>query len=184
MSKLILSKLNSLQQLKQKQVNWNMTWDQGVFLSNLVEIKKSRRILEIGTSNGFSTLWLAKNLNSNSTIDTIEVNEERFNLAKSNFNFCKLENINQLLGEAFKVLPNLKGIYDLVVVDAAQAFYKDLVQLFEKNNLIDNESILIFDNILTHEDMPHFIEFMKKRYLVEIIGIGGGFLFAKKQTNS
>ena len=83
-----------MQNSKHQSNNWNITWEQGVFISNLIKIKQPKNILEIGTSNGYSTLWIAKELNTESKITTIEINQKRADEAKINFKFCKLNNIS------------------------------------------------------------------------------------------
>ena len=50
----------------------NITHDTGVFLALLVKATRSRRILEIGTSNGYSTLWLADAVGDSGSITTVD----------------------------------------------------------------------------------------------------------------
>ena len=89
--KLILNKLKKLEELKKKITYWNISFEQGNFLSNLVLEKKPENILEIGTSNGFSTLFLALNLDAKCNLTTIEINKNRFEEAKRNFEECNLK---------------------------------------------------------------------------------------------
>ncbi|MDA3855202.1 MAG: class I SAM-dependent methyltransferase [Candidatus Woesearchaeota archaeon] len=182
MSNIILNKLNSLQKQKQNSKFWNITYEQGIFLSNLIEIKNPKRILEIGTSNGFSTLFLSKNLNKDSIIDTIEVNEERYNLAKKNFESCNLSLINSHLGKAFDILPKLKNTYDFIFIDALQAQYLDLLKEIEKLKITSKDLTIIFDNVGSHENMQEFTDYVKIYYHTEFIGLGGGMLYATKST--
>lgn len=180
MSNLILNKLKSLQKQKLNNKFWNITYEQGVFISILIEVKKPLRILEIGTSNGFSTLFLAKNLTTSSTIDTIEVNKERFNIAKKNFKSCNVDFINSYLGEAFDILPKLKNNYDFIFIDALQAQYLDLLNEIENLNLATKNVTIIFDNVDSHENIGILRDYMEQNYHLEFIGIGGGMLYATK----
>ena len=60
----------------------NITRDTGEFLSALVRATAARRILEIGTSNGYSTLWLAEAARATGgTVTTVEFSEYKFGLA-------------------------------------------------------------------------------------------------------
>ncbi len=179
MSKIILNKLNSLQLNKSSKKNWNITWVQGVFLSNLVDIKKPKNILEIGTSNGFSTLWIAKSLDEDAFIDTIEINSERFEEAKKVFNQCSLKNVNPIFGDVFEILPTLGKKYDFVFMDAKQEFYLDLVKLIEKLELFGEDFTFVVDNVTNHDNMGEFVKYMEKNYTCEVVDIGGGFLIAK-----
>jgi predicted O-methyltransferase YrrM len=177
----ILNKLESLQQEKEHTKFWNITWEQGIFLSSLIELKQPKHILEIGTSNGFSALFLALNLKEESTIDTIEVNEERFSIAKQNFKEAGInpKQITQHLGEAFEVLPKLKTKYDFIFIDAAHQFYKELLVELEEQKLLNEDYTIVFDNISTHKHLETFKEYTKTRYDSSHIDIGGGFLILK-----
>jgi len=174
----IYSLLKKLKNKKEK--NWNISWNLGMFLTNLVEINKPNKILEVGTSNGFSTLCLLKNLPETSKIYTVEINEERFLKAKKNFeNFEK--NIFQIKGNILEILENnsLKKKFDLIFIDARQDEYKKILQLIEKNQILNENSIIVFDNILTHESTKPLVDFVKKKYVYEIIEMDSGFLILK-----
>jgi predicted O-methyltransferase YrrM len=64
----------------------NITRDTGEFLSALVRATLARRVLEIGTSNGYSTLWLAEAAKAiGGTVTTVEFSEYKAGLAAANF---------------------------------------------------------------------------------------------------
>ena len=64
----------------------NITRDTGEFLSVLVRATVARRVLEIGTSNGYSTLWLADAARAiGGAVTTIESSEYKVGLATTNF---------------------------------------------------------------------------------------------------
>src|SRR5262245_10777059 len=64
----------------------NITRDTGEFLSVLVRATLARRVLEIGTSNGYSTLWLASAARSiGGSVITVELDEYKIGLASANF---------------------------------------------------------------------------------------------------
>lgn len=160
---------------------WNITWEQGIFISNLVDFKSPKRILEIGTSNGFSTLFMSLNLNNSSLIDTVDVSNERQNIAKQNFDFCNISNINIINGNIFEVLPNLsENKYDFIFLDAAHEFYLDLIKLIEKLDILDEDFTFLVDNINSHKKTD-FVKYIEKKYLIENINIGSGMLFFKKK---
>ena len=68
---------NDLAQSDRSKKYLNITRDTGEFLSVLVKATSSRRILEIGTSNGYSTIWLASALSDDGKVYTIEANSEK-----------------------------------------------------------------------------------------------------------
>lgn len=80
----------------------NITRDTGEFLSVLVRAMKARNVLEIGTSNGYSTLWLALAANAvNGHVTTVELSEFKLALAARNFEHSGLSHvITQVRGNA------------------------------------------------------------------------------------
>ncbi len=71
---------------------FNITPSTGVFLDLLVTELKPKRILELGTSNGYSTLWLARAANRiGSRVDTVDISSlEKADLASDNLAKCGL----------------------------------------------------------------------------------------------
>src|SRR5207248_4215368 len=64
----------------------NITRDTGEFLSVLVQATSARRVLEIGTSNGYSTLWLASATRvTGGAVTTVEIADYKVGLAQQNF---------------------------------------------------------------------------------------------------
>ena len=67
----------------------NITRDTGEFLAVLVRATAARRVLEIGTSNGYSTLWLADAARAiGGSVTTVELAEYKIGLASANFARC------------------------------------------------------------------------------------------------
>lgn len=178
----IYSKLVNLQNQKVNSNHWNVSWRLGFLLSNLIEIANPNNILEIGTSNGFSTLWMAKNIDEFSKIFTIEVNKSRFEIARNNF--IGLNNIHSLNGEAFEVLNNFNFNlkFDFIFIDAGQKYYESLVLKLIEKDLISDICVLVFDNILTHDNMDDFISFMNLKFTCELIEMDSGFLVCKNKN--
>lgn len=179
---LIDNRLKFLQDRKSNlNVRWNITWFLGNFLSEFVSISKPKSILEVGTSNGFSTLWIAKGA-SDAKIYTIEVNEDRFNEAKNNFEMCKLDNIIGLNGDVFEILNDYDfgGLkFDFIFLDAAHQRYKDVILMLEEKDLLDLNVKFVCDNVLSHKYMNEFIDFMKNKFEnCELIEADSGLLVA------
>jgi len=117
--------------------------------------EKPKRILELGTATGYSSICFANILLKNCRgehcssviIDTIELDENRANEAINNIKQMGLDkNINVIKGNAVDVLPTLNEKYDIFFIDAAKGKYP--IFLKEALRLSKNGSIILADNIL------------------------------------
>ena len=87
-------------------------------------------ILEIGTFTGYSAIQLAKGLNANGKIITIDINEELETLARKYFNKSGLAHkIDFRIGDALEIIPSLKYKFDLSFIDADKEQYLDYYEL-------------------------------------------------------
>ena len=115
-------------------------------IKDILMKENPKRILEIGTAVGYSASMFAKYA-ENAIIDTIELNEERYNEAKINVQKIGVENrINLYLGNAVEILPTLNCEYDIVFIDANKGKYPVFLQ--EGIRLVRPEGIIIADNVL------------------------------------
>jgi predicted O-methyltransferase YrrM len=104
----------------------NITRDTGEFLAVLVRGTQARRILEIGTSNGYSTLWLAEAAKGmGGSVTTVELSESKIQLARSTFTRSGLSDCIQLCHEdAGHLLDRSEAeAYDLVFLDSERPEY-------------------------------------------------------------
>ena len=138
-----------LEKVKEKALNEHIPI---VMDETLEEIKKilikenPTRILEIGTAVGYSACQFAK-FAENAIIDTIELDEERYNEAKINIKNIGFENrINLYLGNAVEILPQFNSEYDIIFIDANKGKYPFFLK--EAIRLVKNNGIILADNIL------------------------------------
>jgi predicted O-methyltransferase YrrM len=95
---------------------------QGKWLHLLVRMTGARRLLEIGTLGGYSTIWMARGLPEGGRIVTVEVDPRTAEVAQANFERAGVANrVDLRVGAALDVLPQLEGPFDLVFIDADKA---------------------------------------------------------------
>jgi len=129
----------------------NVSPNQGKFLHLLVRLMGAKRILEIGTLGGYSTIWLARALPAGGQVITVEVDPDRADLARANIARSGLaESVNIRVGAALDILPQLAGEerepFDLVFVDADKRNNPNYFQWALK--LTRTGSLIIIDNVV------------------------------------
>jgi predicted O-methyltransferase YrrM len=101
----------------------NVTPAQGKLLHLLARAQGARRILEIGTLAGYSTIWLARALPEGGRVTTLESSPKHADIARANFALAGLtDRIDVRLGAALETLPSLaeegQGPFDFIFIDA------------------------------------------------------------------
>jgi caffeoyl-CoA O-methyltransferase len=131
------------------QQHMQSSWVQGQFLTFISQMAKPKYILEIGTFTGFSAICLAKGLQPNGELHTLELREEDAQKALTNFSISKNQNqIHLHLGNAKNIIPTLNKKWDLVYIDADKTGYIDYYNLVLP--LLSDDGIIIADNVLFH----------------------------------
>jgi len=122
---------------------------QGLFLEFISSILQPKYILEIGTFTGYSALCLAKGLQNDGELHTIELREDDADKAEANFS--KSYNNKQVTlhrGNAIDIIKTLPFKWDLVFIDADKTAYIDYYELLVPK--LSNKGIILADNILFH----------------------------------
>lgn len=120
---------------------------QGQLFSLISKMVKPAHVLEIGTFTGYSTICLASGLKEGGSITTIESNLELKHISEKYFIKAGItDQVNQVWGDAREIVPELKGPFDLVLIDAGKkdySFYYDLI--IEK---VNPGGLIMVDNVL------------------------------------
>ena len=103
---------------------------QGKLLEMISRMIKPHRILEIGTFTGFSALCLAKGLQPDGKLITLELRTDDAETARAYFIKAEVENkIELLVGDALQIIPTLAQTWDLVFIDADKVNYTAYYEL-------------------------------------------------------
>ncbi len=123
--------------------------DSAKLMELLIQIYKPERVLEVGTAIAYTTIRIARNLESRSKIHTIEFSKDNARLAKSNIERSGLsKKIKLFFGDAKEVMPALKQKYDFIFLDADKKDYAELFKLAMK--LLIKNGVIFIDNLLWH----------------------------------
>jgi predicted O-methyltransferase YrrM len=128
----------------------NITRDTGRLLWILVCATRATRILEVGTSNAFSTIWLADAARATGgRVTTLEVNPNKIALARANLTSAGLADVVDILeGSAAETLATLTGPFDLVFLDADRPSYLTYLELVVPR--LRTGGMLVADNVTSH----------------------------------
>ena len=174
--------MNELENFGKTNYTFNIPAETGKFFYNLILISKAKNILEVGTSNGYSTIWLAEAAKQNKgKVTTIEISEFKVKMAKENFKRAKLKNIKIIQGDALKEIPKLKEKYDFMFIDAIKRDYIKYLKLNQKN--LKKGSIIVADNAIMFKDkMQEYLNYVEnnKNYSSVLVPIGTGVEFSIK----
>ena len=120
---------------------------QGKMLAILARAVGAKRILEIGTLGGYSTIWLARALGPGGRVVTIEIDPRHAAVARQNLERAGVgDRVDVHVGPAIEVLRALAGPFDLVFIDAdkeSNAEYFD-----EALRLARPGTLIIVDNVV------------------------------------
>ena len=167
---------------------WNISPREGLYLYNLINKRHLKHGLEIGTSNGYSSIWIASAMQTTGGhLLTLEIDEERAQLAHENFQAAGVESAVTLEhADALEEIPRLKGPFDFVFIDAAKSDYVRYLELVMP--LVPANGVIVAHNV---KDMASALQaFIKKvktdpKLKTTIVDPGpGGFSVSIKRSSN
>ena len=168
---------NQLQQKIREYTYKNETYPQmisgilvGNFLSHLVKISKSKKILEIGMFTGYSAASMVRALPANGSIDTCEFIEQHINTAKQFFQKSKYKNMITIHhGPALETLEKFNNKFDFVFIDADKMnylnYYLECVRLIKKGGIIVLDNMLWDGEVIQPKDKQAKVLFETNEYI-------------------
>lgn len=163
----------------------NITPDTGPFLAILLKAMQAQAVLEIGTSNGYSAIWLADAVQTTGGhVTTLEVAEAKIVQARQNFQLAAVaEAITLVPGRAEDWLPTVaEAAFDFVFLDADRTQYRALWPLLHR--LLRPGGLVVVDNAVSHQaELVDFTALVAATPGVEtsLVPIGNGELLIWKQ---
>jgi predicted O-methyltransferase YrrM len=159
----------------------NVDRETGRWLALLVRATKARELLEIGSSNGVSTIWLASAARQNGgRVTGTEILPERAVEANRNLADAGLDAVARVVaGDARETVTSLPGPFDLVFIDAEKDDYVDHLEAVVDN--VRSGGVILADNVISH-DLSAYQSMLRARSDVETvtIPIGRGVEFTLK----
>ena len=128
-------------------------------LSILVRASGVTRAVEVGTSNAYSTIWLAWSLApAGGRIISIDRNPDKHVLARENLRLANLQDRVELrTGDAAELVRQLTGAFDLVFLDADRRKFPEILQILLPK--LAPKALVIADNVLSHpEEIAEYLQ--------------------------
>jgi predicted O-methyltransferase YrrM len=172
---------NDARELDHKKKMLNLEPETARLVYILTRGSGAKRVLEIGTSNGYSTIWLASAVAPNSgRVTSIDLSAEKQAMARENLQRAGLlESVELLLGKAGTIVKELVGPFDVVFFDADRlGAAANLEALMPK---LAPSVLLLADNVMSHPDeIAGYLAAMKKLEGFEhvVVPVGKGLSVA------
>lgn len=160
----------------------------GEFYNLLLKTLGAKRVLEIGLSHGYSTLWfadavLSENSSNSCCIITIEKDFSKIKIAQENFRKAGIENfVTVKHGDGTKVLNEMleefnknpqKSYFDFVLIDADK---ENSIKYFELClPMIRKKGIIAADNVLDMKEMGKYVKYVQNRSNIQTITLPIGW---------
>jgi predicted O-methyltransferase YrrM len=130
---------------------------QGKLLQILARSIGARRILEVGTLGGYSTIWLARALPADGQLVTCEVDPHHAEVARENLKLAGLDTVVDVkVGPALETLPGLDGPFDMSFIDADKVsnaeYFEHSLRLSRTGSLIVVDNVVRGGRVLDSDD--------------------------------
>ncbi|MBI2949209.1 MAG: O-methyltransferase [Verrucomicrobia bacterium] len=155
----------TLAELEAKGGNFlNVPKPDGEFLRLLIQATRAKSILELGTSHGYSAIWISLGLEeTDGKMTTVEILSERIELAKKHLAQAGLAHrVTFKEGDAHKIVPTLEGPFDFVFLDADKDGLMDYFQKLYPKKILPGGLLAVHNAISRKEAMKGYLEMIRQ----------------------
>jgi len=142
---------------------WSVPRKDGEFLHLLVKATRAKNVLELGTSHGFSAIWMGLGLEeTGGRLTTIEIDRERYDLARRHVGEAGLsQRVNCIKGDAHVEVSKLEGPFDFVFMDADKEGQMDYFKKLFPKKLVPGGILLVHNAIRQTHSMRDYLEMIR-----------------------
>jgi predicted O-methyltransferase YrrM len=149
-------------------------------ISILMRASGVTRALEVGTSNAYSTIWLAWSLGPGGRIISIDRNPDKHVLARENLRRANLlDRVELRTGDAAEIVCTLSGPFDLIFMDADRRKFPEIMQILLPK--LAPKVLVIADNVISHpEEIAEYLKLITSRedFQHTTVSVGKGLSIA------
>ena len=139
----------------------NIGDEKGLHLEKAIRESEAKNILELGVYLGYSTIRILKNLNEESVLTSIELNEKFADIAREHIGIAGLgKNHNLIIGKSSEIISKLKGQFDFIFIDHWKDLYLKDLKMLEKYNLLKKDAWIFADNVILF-NLEEYLEYVR-----------------------
>jgi predicted O-methyltransferase YrrM len=143
---------------------WSVPRKDGEFLHLLVKATRAKNVLELGTSHGFSAIWMGLGLEeTGGRLTTIEIDRERYDLARKHVSEAELSHrVTCIKGDAHVEVTKLEGPFDFVFMDADKEGQMDYFKKLFPKKLVPGGILSVHNAIRQALSMKDYLEMIRR----------------------
>lgn len=164
----------------------------GQFIKLTINQLNAKRIIEVGTNVGYSSIFMSHVMKNEGNVVTLERSEKFYEEALKNIKDFGLEkNIEVRFGDAVENLDNIDGTFDMAFIDAAKSYYKTFFdkccKMMKPGGIIISDNVLYQGMIATDDlvvrrkktlvrNLRNYLEYIShdERYITSVLPLGDG----------
>lgn len=166
--------LNNIETLAKRQFLPIIGAAKGKYLVEEIRKSKPKHVVEVGTLIGYSAILMAKELDANAELVTVEIHRDEAEVAAQNVEQAHLAaKITIIVGDAIEVLHTLKGPFDFAFVDAEKVEYRQYLDLIEDR--LSKGAVVFADNAgIFANEMGDYLDYVRNsgKYSSHYIQVG------------
>jgi predicted O-methyltransferase YrrM len=169
---------------------WSVPRKDGEFLHLLVKVTRAKNVLELGTSQGFSAIWMGLALEeTGGRLTTIEISRERYDLARRHVSEAGLsQRVTLVKGDAHVEVVRLEGPFDFVFLDADKEGQMDYFNKLYPKKLTPGGILAVHNAIREADAMKDYLEMIRKHpefdTVILSLTMGDGFCLSYRHRLS
>ncbi len=143
---------------------WSVPRKDAEFLHLLVKATRARNVLEVGTSQGVSAIWMGLALEeTGGRLTTIEIDRERYDLARKHLSEAGLsQRVTSIKGDAHAEVAKLEGPFDFVFLDADKEGQMDYFKKLYPKKVVPGGILAVHNAIRQASPMRDYLEMIRK----------------------
>lgn len=184
-----LRKLLSDMEAKGRQF-WSVPREDGELLHFLVKVARARSVLEVGTSHGYSAIWMGLALEeTGGRLTTVEIDVTRHNLARKHVSEAGLsQRVNLIKGDAHVEVTRLDGPFDLVFLDADKEGQTDYFHKLYPGKVAPGGVLAVHNAIRQAGAMRDYLDLVRKHHAFDTVTVSAtlndGFCLSYRRRGS